>query len=214
MNNRVKALRILSVMIAAVVIFETGYFVAKRSKSTTDEVVKEKVVVKTVQLPAEVKKRKVTVDEVESKLNKMAELTTYSCNYTVTHKEESSRYIVKNKIPGTTNSIQITATGVVKVGYDISKIKVKVGDDKIYISIPEVKLNDNYVIWDNMQYVEENTPLNPIEISQYYDIIDEIEKKGLKQAEASGIYSKADENLKNIINGFLSEFVDYEVVYM
>ena len=43
---------------------------------------------------------------------------------------------------------------------------------------------------------------------------DDIEAKGLKQAESKGIYDAAEKNLKVVINGFFSEFVDYEIIYM
>ena len=45
-------------------------------------------------------------------------------------------------------------------------------------------------------------------------MIDEIEKMGLKQVETEGIYDKADRQLKKLIGEFLSEFDDYEVVYI
>ena len=91
---------------------------------------------------------------------------------------------------------------------------VKVDDEKIYISIPSAHLNDNYVIWDSLECNETNNILNPIEFSQYQDLINEIEQMGLKQVTEQGIYSKAEDNLKSLIEVFLSEFDDYEIVYM
>lgn len=181
------------------------------------ETVVEKVVEKEriIRLPGEVEKRVITEEEVESKLREMSELTTYASDYTVSLGKDESRYLLENvKIPGTTNSIKLTASGVVKVGYDISDIGVKVDNYKIYVSIPEAKLNDNYVIWDSVKYSETNSILNPINFSQYEEIIGEIEEKGLKDVESQGIYNRAEENLKKIMNGFFSEFVDYEVIYL
>ena len=62
------------------------------------------------------------------------------------------------KIFGTTNSIEIKASGVVKVGYDMSKMVINVDNDssKIYIKLPEIQLNDNYVIWDTVTCSESN----------------------------------------------------------
>lgn len=212
-----KVLRdIISVIIVIALVFGAGFYTATRVMQP-EEVVVEKVVEKPVEikLPGEVEKRVITVKDVESKLHEMAELTTYADEYTVTLGKDQTRYILEDyKIPLTTNSITITAGGIVKVGYDIDDIVVKVENFKIFIKIPEAKLNDNYVIWDKLTCKEENNILNPIEFSQYKDIVSDIEKMGLEDAEKNGIYDKAEENLKKIMNGFLSEFVDYEIVYM
>lgn len=207
---------IVSVIIVIALVFGAGFYTATQVMQP-EEVVVEKVVEKPVEikLPGEVEKRIITVEEVESKLHEMAELTTYADEYSVTLGKEQTRYLLENyKIPLTTNSITITAGGIVKVGYDIEDIVVKVENFKIFIKIPEAKLNDNYVIWDKLICKEQNNILNPIEFSQYQDIVADIEKMGLEDAEKNGIYDKAEENLKKIMEGFLSEFVDYEIVYM
>lgn len=166
-------------------------------------------------MPGESEKRVVTVEEVKSKLTEMAELTTYCGEYTVTLGKDETRYFLDDiKVLGTTNSITITASGMVKVGYDMDKIVVKVGDDKIYIKLPEAQLNDNYVIWDTVSCSESNNILNPIEFSQYQEIVEEIEIKGLVDVESKGIYHSASENAKMVMDSFLAEFENYEIVYM
>ena len=96
----------------------------------------------------------------------------------------------------------------------MNDIVVKVDQDRIYIKLPEPQLNDNYVIWDTVSCSESNNILNPIEFSQYQEIIDEIETMGITDVETQGIYEKAAENVMKIMNEFLSEFVGYEIVYM
>ena len=207
---------VIAVVLVLVVVFGAGYYTAMKIVEP-EEVVVEKIVEKPVdiELPGEVEKRVVTVEEVESKLMEMAELSTYSGEYTVTLGKDETRYLLDNiKVWGTTNSIEITASGIVKVGYDMNDIVVKVDDDKIYIKLPEAQLNDNYVIWDTVTCSESNNILNPIEFSQYQEIVDEIEEMGLADVESKGIYQNASENVKKIMNGFLSEFKDYEIVYM
>ena len=75
-------------------------------------------------------------------------------------------------------------------------------------------MNDNYVIWDTVTCSESHNILNPIEFSQYEEIVDEIEQMGLEDVESKGIYDNASENIKNIIKAFLSGFKEYEIVYM
>ncbi len=207
---------VIAVVLVLAVAFGAGYYTAMKTVEP-EEVVVEKIVEKPVdiELPGEVEKRVVTVEEVESKLMEMAELSTYSGEYTVTLGKDETRYLLdKIMVWGTTNSIEITASGIVKVGYDMNDIVVRVDDDKIYIKLPEAQLNDNYVIWDTVTCSESNNILNPIEFSQYQEIVDEIEEMGLADVESKGIYQNASENVRKIMNGFLSEFKDYEIIYM
>lgn len=206
---------IVAVVAILGVAFGAGYYVAINNLGPKAVAVEDDDDGFDLEMPGEVEKRVVTVEEVEGKLQEMAELTTYSELYNVTLGKDETRYLLENiKIFGTTNSITISAQGIVKVGYNMSDFVVKVDDDKIYISVPQAQLNDNYVIWDTVECSAKNNILNPIEFSQYQEIITEIEAIGLKDAEDNKIYDKADQNVKKIMDGFLSEFVDYEVVYM
>ena len=207
---------LIAVLVILAVAFGAGYYCCY--VSTTNEVTE--VVADTddgfdFELPLEVEKRVVTVEEVEAKLVEIGELSTYAGEYICTLGKEESRYWL-DKLPviGSTNSITITCNGIVKVGYDICDIIVKVDDEKIYISIPEARLNDNYVIWDSLECEETNNIFNPIEFAQYQELINEIEDMGLAQVTEQGIYKKAEENLKVLIKVFLAEFDDYEIVYM
>ena len=207
---------VLAVLIVFTLVFGVGFIVGRKS-GEPEQVVVEKESDKSfdLELPGETEKRVITVEDVESKLVEMQELSTYSGEYTITLGKDETRYFLDDiQVLGTKNSIEITCSGIVKVGYDMSEILVKVDDDKIYISIPEAKLNDNYVIWDTVEYKEENNILNPIEFSQYQEIVAEIEVLGLEDVESKGIYASAEVNLKKVINAFLSEFSDYEIVYM
>lgn len=207
---------LIAVLVVLAVAFGAGYYYCYVSTNTeATEVVADTDDSFDFELPLEVEKRVVTVEDVEAKLVEIGELSTYAGEYTCTLGKEESRYWL-DKLPvlGSTNSITITCNGIVKVGYDISDIVVKVDDEKIYISIPEARLNDNYVIWDSLECDESNNIFNPIEFAQYQELINEIEDMGLEQVTEQGIYKKAEENLKVLINVFLAEFDDYEIVYM
>lgn len=168
-------------------------------------------------LPGETEKRVVTVEEIEMKLVEIGELSTYSGEYTVTKSAEYSRYFLDDiKIPGTTNEITIQCTGVVKVGYDMNTITPTVDNDsmKIYLALPKAVIHDNYIIWDTVQCSTANNILNPLDFSQYQELISEIEAMGLEEAEKDGIYESANENVKMIICNFLSAFAEYEIVFI
>ena len=112
--------------------------------------------------------------------------------------------------------MSVEASGIAKVGYDVYHIRTRIDNESqtIYISLPEPQVLDNYVIWDSVVSVEKNNILNPIDFEQYRELISELEGLGLEKAEADGIYQKAEEQLKVLIENFLSEFAEYEIVFM
>lgn len=170
-----------------------------------------------LKLPGEAEKRVVTLEEVEGRLVALSQFATYSDVYEVEKQEEQSRCFIDDiQIPGTTNSIKIKCNGVVKVGYDVSKIQPRIDNDslKIYFALPQPTVLDNYAVWDSLVCEETNCILNPIDFEQYQMLITEIEAKGLEDAEQRGIYLAAEEQFKTVIRGFLSGFEDYEIVFL
>ena len=121
-----------------------------------------------LKLPGENEKSIVTIEEVEAKLKGIAELSSYSGEYTVTYGRDSARYWLDNiKIFGTTNSIEIKASGVVKVGYDMSKMVINVDNDssKIYIKFNQKEFTIYFDILSKSQYI--CFKLNPIESNSF-----------------------------------------------
>jgi hypothetical protein len=207
--------QMVSVLLVMALLLGVGYYYGTQNAEPETVVEQKEDTSFDLELPGEVEREKVTVADVDSKLVEIEELSTYSGNYTVTLGKEETRYMLDTfKIPGTTNLVELSATGVVKVGYDVSEINVAVDDDTIYIGLPAAQVYDNYIIWDSVNCTESNTALNPIEFSQYQEIISEMEAMGLEDVEEKDIYGKAEEQLKTVLNGFLSEFKDYEIEYM
>lgn len=200
-----------------VFIFGAGFLTGRNYGKRAEVVNKPQGDELDIKLPGEVEKRVVTVNEVQSKLVEIGELSTYSGEYTVTQSEDYTRYFIDDiAIPGTTNSIQIECQGIVKVGYDVEEINPTVDNEskKIYIALPEAEILDNYIIWDTVKCSENNTILNPIDFAQYQEMISDIEQQGLEQAESNGIYEKAESHVKSLIQNFLSGFDEFEIVFL
>lgn len=215
-----KAIRsALAVLLTLALVFSAGYFVGSFPDEEAEIVepinpAEEKF---DLELPAEVEKRIVTVEEVEVMLVDISQFSTYSGEYTTTKSAEYTRYFLDNiAVPGTTNTINLECKGIVKVGYDVEEITIEVDNDskKIYISLPAPKVLDNYVIWDTVKCQEENNILNPIDFEQYQALISEIEDDGLALVEADGIYADAEENMITIIRNCLSGFEDFEIIFL
>lgn len=206
-------------MLTLSLVFGAGYFVGSFPDEEAEIVepinpAEEKF---DLELPAEVEKRIVTVEEVEVMLVDISQFSTYSGEYTTTKLAEYTRYFLDNiAVPGTTNTINLECKGIVKVGYDVEEITIEVDNDskKIYISLPAPKVLDNYVIWDTVKCQEENNILNPIDFEQYQALISEIEDDGLALVEADGIYADAEENIITIIRNCLSGFEDFEIIFL
>lgn len=161
-------------------------------------------------------KEMITLSDVTSRIWAIEELTVYYGSYEVERVQDQSKYLMGDfKIPGTTNSISITCQGVVKVGYDLNDIVVKVDNssEKIYIDVPDATVTDNYIIWDTVEVNEKNSILNQIEFAQYKELISDIEAAGLKDVENKDVYAKAENHLKRVLELSL-EPLGYEIVYM
>lgn len=207
---------ILSVVFIIGVAFVGGYFIGIKQLPKA-EIVDNPTKENDLKLPGEVEKRIITIEEIKSKLNEISELSTYESRYVVTKGGEYSRHMLDDiPVPGTTNKVTIKCEGVVKVGYDLTEIQ-PVLDTKsniIYIALPEIKVNDNYVIWESIECVEDNNILNPIDFNQYKQLALEIEELGLKDAESKGIYKNGEAYVQELIINFFGCFEGYEVKFI
>ena len=207
---------ILSVVIVTGVAFAGGYFVGLKQLPEA-EVVENPTDENDLKLPGEVEKRIVTVEEINSKLQEISEFSTYSSEYEVTKSADYSRYFLDDiPVPGTTNTVTLKCKGVVKVGYDLTEINPVVDPESsiIYIALPEIKVNDNYIIWESIECVEDNNILNPIDFSQYKQLAVEMEELGLKAAESNNIYKNGEAYVQELIVNFFGCFEGYEVKFI
>lgn len=209
---------IVSVIFTLIVVFGIGYFIGTVSAKNGGIVWMKNPNTSDLKLPGEVEKMVVTVDEVEAKILEIGELTSCEGEYIVTKGEDFTRHVLDNiPIPGTTNHIELTCSGVVKAGYDLNEITVRVDETSktIYVSLPEAQINSNQLMWDeSMVCEEENNFLNPIEFEQYQTLIAEIKEEGLKQAKDNGLFDTVKENAEKLITNFLGCFVDYQVSFL
>jgi len=162
-----------------------------------------------IQLPGESAKRAVTEQEIRGQLQEIGQLCTYCYEYTFAETAEHWReWLGDVRIPGTKNEISLAGKGIIKVGYDIDKIKTEIDNraQTITITLPPAQIKDNYIINDSLVCEERNNLLNPIEFTQYHLIIEEIEQQALVQAEQEGVYALAEDHMKVLIENFVDRF--------
>ena len=207
---------ILSIVLVISAAFVGGYFVGIKQMPNA-ETVDNATDKKDLKLSGEVEKRVVTVEEINSKLKEISEFSTYSSEYEVTKSADYSRYFLDDiPVPGTTNTVTLKCKGIVKVGYDLTEINPVVDPESgiIYIALPEIKVNDNYIIWDTIECVEDNNILNPIDFQQYKQLAVEMEELGLKDAESKDIYKNGESYVQELIINFFGCFDGYEVKFI
>lgn len=215
-SKNLKSTAVMALMLTAV--FSAGYLAGRKLPAEQAEIVRpaEKEGFD-LQLPGETEKMVVTVNEVEAKILEIGELTSCEGAYTVTKGEDFTRLLDDIPIPGTTSRIELTCSGIVKAGYDLRDVEIRVdnGSQTIYVSLPDAKINSNELLWNsNMLCNEENNILNPNNYERYQTMLASIKEEGLQQAERNGLYQTVEENAKKLITNFLGCFVDYKVEFM
>ena len=210
--------RTILVIVAIAVIFAAGYYLGSLPKGAVQIFPSNTSVSSGLALPGEAEKAVLTVEEVESKILEIGELTTCEGNYNVTRGMDFTRYMLDGiPIPGTTNHVELTCSGIVKAGYDLTKVQVIIDEKSktIIVSLPEAQVNSNQLIWDgDMVSRDKNNILNPINFDQYQALITEIKDAGLKETEKNGLYTTVEENAQNLIINFLGCFTDYTVEFL
>lgn len=158
----------------------------------------------------------VTNVTIEHKLQEIGEMATYEYTYTdMTTIKDTRRLFDKVDIPGTTHSMDMKYSGVIKVGYEVANIQVKMNGNKIKIELPEAQVLDNYINDEDVEFLNENNnPFNPIEPEEGYKYLPEEKQRQLEMAEEEGIYDLAEENAKKTITELLSGYEDYEVEFI
>lgn len=205
------------VLLVLALVFGGGWYLGSMQAKDAQTVVSDRDDGSDLQLPGETETRIVTRSEVAAELRKIGEMMVHSGDYTVVKDTKNTRNLL-DRIPiyGTTNTIHLECTGIVKVGFDMDELDPVIDNEtlKIYISLPEIVVKDNYVIWDSVVCREGNNLLNPIDFEQYKTLVSEIEQEGLARVEEEGIYEAAEEHAKTLIRAFLSGFDGYEVVFL
>ena len=161
-------------------------------------------------------KVEVTNVVVKERLNEIGELATESYEYSGVQTIINARQVFGWTIPGTTNIVNITYNGVIKVGFDVTDIHPEVNQatKKIYITLPSPRVLDSYIKLDDLQFSAQNNILNPIDIQKVTEYFENIEKQGMSGAEEKDIFNKAENRMKLIVENFLAGFSEYEVVFV
>lgn len=152
---------------------------------------------------------------VMRKLEGIGEFASYQYTFSNIREIRSTKQIFGVNIPGTTHIIRLSYEGVIKVGYQVSEIRINVDNEQhvISVTLPEIQVLDNYIDTDKLSYSEQNNVFNPISGNEITEELDSIKAAELEQAISEGIYEKGEGHAKELITGLLAEFTGFTVVY-
>ncbi len=152
----------------------------------------------------------------ESRLEAIGEFATYQYVYSGVKEKTDTRYLLdKIVIPGTTNYQKYAYRGTIKVGYQVSEMKIHVDNlrREIYVTLPEPVVLSNTIEQDNSVYEQVNNIFNPIRGNAIAVMEQEIKEEELEKAKTAGLFGLAAEHAQELITDLLSAFDGYTVVY-
>jgi len=154
---------------------------------------------------------------IEAQINKIGELASVEYKYTNADLVKDSLKIKNWNVPFTTKRFIVRYTGIIKAGYETSEIKAKVGEGKIYITLPKAKILSHEIDEKSLEVLDESKNIfNPITIEDYNSF--QITQKEFTEEKAisDGLFNEAENNVKEMINLAISSVKgidDYEVVF-
>ena len=158
----------------------------------------------------------VTSDMLKEALEPISELSTSAFTYSGKDTQSNARTGLGLVIPGTTNSVTISYSGVINVGYDVSAIQEKLDDEEkiIYVCLPQAEIFGNYIDTQTLVLESNNNILNPIDVEAPLEYLKQIQEKELDRAIAAGMYDTAESQMRSLITGLLAVFEDYTVQFV
>ncbi len=119
--------------------------------------------------------------------------------------------IFRFDMPFTDNRALYTCNGFVKAGLDFSKIEVKKFGKHITVTLPLPEITSSEIDHDSFKICyERNSIFNPIKVEQVNNSFADIKKDEETKAIETGLYTRAVDNAKLIIESFIRSSFDYK----
>lgn len=164
----------------------------------------------------ESEERIITSYYVGEKLDAIGELATYSYEYEGGAICTNQRQLFGINVPFTSNALTMTGDVLIKFGYDLSEVYYEVDTEHglILFELPEPEILSDDPVSESIQCEETNNILNPIESDDVVSCIEQVEADAIANAETNGIYDKAEEEMKSLIEHYVSDIPGYTVEFI
>ena len=147
----------------------------------------------------------ITSELVGNRLEQAKELTTTKYFYTNTASFENQWKFYNWNLPFTTKKFIVSYDGVIHVGIDLSAIDVKVQDQTIDVTLPEVKNLSHDIDSDSVKVFDEEASIfNKMTVDDYANFTNEQKKASEEEAKDKGLLEAAKQNTERTIKEILN----------
>lgn len=161
----------------------------------------------------------VTMEEVQQILEPASELITAKYYYTEASTYEKHKNLFdKYKIPFTTDKAVFTYDGVISVGIDLSKVEIRIDNEKMKISVYLPPLEETHHEIDHNSFevpYEKDSPFTKTSMKDYTNLIDALKKEKSEEVmDNKSFINYAKDNTVKVLEAFLtaaSATAEYEV---
>lgn len=141
---------------------------------------------------------------LEERLQAVQKLVSTEYYYTQMGSFEEQKDFYGWSIPFTTKRFIVSYDGVIKAGVDLSQAKVKVGESRVTVTLPEAAVISHEIPEDSIKVLDESSNvLNPIRIEDYTGFTQAQKQEMEKQAIANGLLDIAKEKAADAVSTFL-----------
>ena len=140
------------------------------------------------------------------RLESASELITTKYYYSEVGKFENSLDVNGWDVPLTKKFFILTFEGEVDLGVDLSKVDIKIKENKIQIQLPAIEILNHTIDEKSIEiYDESKNIFNPISINDYKKFATDQKEKIEKDIKAKNVYKKAKENTIKAIQNILHD---------
>lgn len=157
---------------------------------------------------------KITATGLTQQLQEIEELATMSYNYTKVGKFSNNLTFNGWDIPLTQKSFLITYDGKLKAGVKMDKAEIKIENNDIIVSIPEIEILSNEIDESSIEvYDETKNVFNPISVNDYAAFATKQKDAVAEEAIENGLLSEAATKMQNTIKKYLNALPGIEGSY-
>ena len=147
------------------------------------------------------------IEVAETQVKNISELATMEYKYTNVGEMggDNALKIFGKSIPFTDKSLTVQYDGIIKLGPDMAKAKIKQdGEDKLIITIPHAKVLSHEIDENSWKILEKkNGIFNPVKVEDSDKMRKELKEEMAKTAADEGLLEEADKVAVEKVKGFI-----------
>lgn len=149
---------------------------------------------------------KIISENIEEKIEKLAELSTIKYNYTDVVSYENNKQFNGINIPFTSKKFIVKYSGYVKAGTNLEDIEYEINNKDIEVNLKKTEILDNVINEEDVLFFDEkNGIFNKLKYDDLMDLLVEEKKRTATDLVTNGLLEEANMNLEEILGGYLRD---------